>query len=942
MNGKRRNRIFFRAIAWNVVCLLFVPVLLAQQVDDPPTKLFETYCFDCHDDTSQEGGLDLVRLLEQRVFDGTLIFEHLITEKMPPSDAGQPDDVERLQLLNWLARRQAASEPNFYRRISRHEFNHRVNDLLGIELELAHTIPDDRGTNDFDSDRRILLTKEMLAAYFSSADQMLEFAFPRNGFLPQKIWKTGKIKDSHHTYNIYTRPYQEGILFSWTRANNGNSYSFFYDNFEPPVSGWYELTFEAAKVGDFQEDVSLQVHAGKYYFADDRPQPQRLLDVISLGNQELKSYTIRGFLHPGESVSVHCFSKHNWREKNGNRGAYIKQLTARGPLTDDWPPPSYRQVFAGVTLNVPMRKTVEGMPGKTVLEQIGGTVSVSSFQEGMEQERMLDGSNRTFWHTRFKPTLAKPPHFVILKNPAAVEIKGLRYATWSGGNGNGQVKSYAIFVSDDEQHWGDPIAAGTLETRLAAEQPITFAEPTKKRFIKFLVKDAFSIDGRSLASIGKLDVMADVAEGHAKSRISVTSKSSEDLKRLIRRFAERAFCSSLTDEELAPYFEVSLRSLRQHGDFVAAAKLGMKAVVCSHRFLVAPGVHRNDSYRVAADLARTLWLSVPDRRLLELAKADQLSDDAIRHEIDRMLADEKAGRMIHSFCDQWLNLRSFKKVAPSLKLYPLYDDLLDHYLPLETEAYLHHLIVENRPVGQLIDSDFSFLNQRLAQHYGMDDVVGQQVRKVTLSPESPRGGLLTMASILKVTTDGFDTSPILRGAWISQNIAGNTLSPPPEVVKPIESDTSGATTLREQIELHKNSQACAACHKKIDPYGFALENFDATGQWRKEYRVKKPHKGTFQYRRAGYFTLGREVDASGQIGDEGFTNVAGLKKILLSDYKKVAYNFMKKFFEYANGYTPTLQQRIDLFQCIPDKAEECRMKDLLVEVLFQSFAGERK
>ena len=451
--------------------------------------------------------------------------------------------------------------------------------------------------------------------------------------------------------------------------------------------------------------------------------------MISLGNKELKSYTIRGFLHPGENVSVHCFSKHNWREENGNRGAYIKQLTARGPLTDDWPPPSYRQVFAGVTLDVPVRGAVEVMPGKTVLEQIGGSVSASSFQPGMEPERMLDGSNRTFWHTRFKPTLAEPPHFVVLENPGGAEIEGLRYATWSGGNGNGQVQGYAVFVSDDEQHWGDPIAAGTLETRLAAEQPITFAEPTKKRFIKFLVKDAFSIDGRSLASIGKLDVMADVAGGSAKSRISITSQSSEDLKQLIRRFAERAFCSTLTDEELAPYFEASLRSLRQHGDFVAAAKLGMKAVICSHRFLIAPGVHRNDSCRVAADLARTLWLSVPDKRLLALANADQLSGDTIRHEIDRMLADEKAGRMIHSICEQWLNLRSFKKVSPSLKLYPLYDDLLDHYLPLETEAYLHHLIVANQPVSQLIDSDFSFLNQRLAQHYGLDEVIGQALRR---------------------------------------------------------------------------------------------------------------------------------------------------------------------------------------------------------------------
>ena len=192
--------------------------------------------------------------------------------------------------------------------------------------------------------------------------------------------------------------------------------------------------------------------------------------------------------------------------------------------------------------------------------------------------------------------------------------------------------------------------------------------------------------------------------------------------------------------------------------------------------------------------------------------------------------------MIHSFCDQWLNLRSFNKVAPSLKLYPLYNDLLNHYLPLETEAYLNHLIQENLPVGHLIDADFSFLNQRLAQHYGVEGVIGQQLRKVPFGPEVPRGGLLTMGSILKVTADGFDTSPIRRGAWVSKNIAGNTLAPPPEEVKAIEPEHGKeAAALREQIEEHKTNPVCYACHKSIDPYGFALENFDATGQWRTQY-----------------------------------------------------------------------------------------------------------
>ncbi len=904
-------------------------------------KLFETYCFDCHDGSAKEGGLDLSQLLEKERFDGTLVFENLITARMPPKDAEQPTSAEKRVILDWLSTRQAEDSPSSYRRISRHEFVHSVNDLLGTKLDVVGAIPEDRGTNAFDSDRRIMLTKELLSAYFTAADEMLDFAIPENGFPLEQTWSTNTIKDSHDTYNVYVRDYKEGLLFSWTRANNGNSYSYFYDNFEPPVKGWYELSFDAAKLGEFEEDVSILVYAGKYYYADDRPQPQRLLGVLSVGNKVVKAHTIQGFLYPGENVSVHCYSKHTWRQQQGEQGAYIKQLNVRGPLLENWPPPSYRTVFAELPLHAPDRETQKTDSSSTALQQIGGRISVSSFQEGMEKEKMQDRSNKTFWHTRFTPDVAAPPHFVILENPSQREIYGLLYSTWSGGNGNGQIKGYSVSLSNDGTTWGEPIAQGTLEVMLAAEQEIPFPAKTESKFIKFLVTDAVSLDGKSLASIGSLDVLVNSAATSPTLKITVASSSPDDLKNVIRRFAEVAFSSTLTEHELAPYYQVSLDAFSEHGDFTQAARQGLKAVICSHRFLLAPGVHRNESYRAAANLARCLWLSVPDQRLLDVAKADKLTADSMLAEIDRMLKDPRAMRMIHSFCDQWLNLRSFNKVSPSLKLYPEYNDLLNYYLPQETEAYLYHLIQENLPVSYLIDSNFSILNQRLAEHYNIDGVIGQQMRKVSLPLDTPRGGLLTMGSVLKVTTDGFQTSPILRGAWVSRNIAGNTLSPPPESVKAIEPSANKATTLKEQIEQHKHNASCFACHKSIDPYGFALESFDATGQWRTKYRVETPHQGTFLYRLEGYFELAGDVDTSGQIGESEFDDIIGLKNLLLTDHKKVAYNFAKKFFEYANGYEPTLKQRIELFEMIPDESQECRLKDLITKVVFYSYNGSK-
>jgi len=889
----------------------------------------------------KKGDLDLPALMEKEGANYTWAFENLITGKMPPKNKKQPSAEEKRAMLDWLAKRQLENKPDPYRRMSRHEFDHSLNDLLGVKLDLTGEIPDDRGTFDFNSDRRIKLTKEMLGSYFQVADEMLEFAMPAKGFAPEWIWVTNKIKDSHKTYNVYTRPYKEGILFSWTRANNGNSYSFFYDNFDPPVPGWYELTFDAMKVGNFPEDVSIEIFAGKYYYADDRPQPQRLLDIISLGNREMKSHTIKVFLRPGENVSVHCYSKHNFRQRNGKLGAYIKQLKARGPILEQWPPVSYAKLFGNLPIKAPSRDAREVSSLQTNLEAIGANVTVSSFQKGMEKEKMLDGSNRTFWHTRFKPTLAKPPHFVVIENPQAKEIVGLNYATWSGGNGNGQVEAYAIYFSDNGKDWSAPILTGPLEIRLANEQPILFPEKTTKRFIKFLITDAHTLDGRSLASIGKLDVITTLSKESSKSKVTVFTRSPDDIKQVIKRFAERAFSSSLSEEELAPYQQASLDALEEGESFVEAAKIGLKAVLCSHRFLMAPGEHENQSYARAASLARTFWLSVPDQESLKISQSDKLAIKDVPAQVDRMIKDPRSRRMIHSFCNQWLDLRSFDKIAPSLKLYPLYNDLLNHYLPLETEAYLDHLIRGNLPIERLIDSDFSFLNQRLAQHYGIPGIYGQNMRKVSFKPDVPRGGLLTMGSVLKVTADGFDTSPILRGAWISKNIAGNTLSPPPEDIEVIEPEHGkDAATLREQIEEHKKSQACYACHKSIDPYGFGLENFDATGQWREQYRVKKRHGGTFQYRPIGYFSLGGKVDSSGEIENEKFSDIFGLKKILLSDHKKIAYNFVKKFFEYANGYKPSLKERLDLFAMIPEQPEQCRMKDLITKTLVYSMESQ--
>lgn len=894
---------------------------------------FETYCMDCHDASTAEGGFNLEKRLSQTEMDGTLAFENLITRRMPPEDADQPTDTDREEMLKVLAARSKFPVTSISGRKSRFEFNHSMNDLLGIEYSIAHDLPEDRGSHPYDSNKGIQMTRESLSAYFAASEKMIDFALPRAGFFPEMTWVTSRLQNSLAAYNQYTRSYEDGILFSWTRANNGNSYSFFYDTFEPPTPGWYELTFEAAKVGDFEGAASLQVHAGKYYFADDRPQPQRLLDCISLYDEEVRSYKIRGFFEPGESVSVHCFSPKTWRQANPKQGVYIKQLSVTGPVYQ-WPPRPYERVFADLSLKLPDRIKVRPEIQRSQLLSIGGRVSVSSEQKGMEKHRMLDRSNRTFWHTQFAPTLSPPPHYVVVEHPGEIDVRGLHYSTWTGGNGNGQVKAYEVFLSEDGKTWEGPIITGELVTKVAARQEILFPQPTRKRYIKFLITDSYSIDGRSLASIGQIDVLIDKEYPQSGPvQIEIEGGTEDRLKRVIHDFAQKAFSMPLTEEELRPYFRVALEAFEQEGDFVDAVRVGLKSILTSPRFVWTAHSGRPAHYQIASDLARIFWLSVPDQALLNVAKNSDWTEKTLREQMDRVLLDPKAKRWVRSFCRQWLELRSFQKVSPSLKLYPLYDDLLDHYLPLETEAFVEKLLVGNLPVSNLIHSDFSMLNQRLAHHYGIEGVVGQELREVEWPEDSMRGGLMTMGSILKVTTDGFQTSPILRGAWISKHLVGNTLSPPPESVKAIESEGKHANSLRETIELHQSDAACKACHKSIDPYGFALESFDATGQFRAQYKRMKPHSGTFQYRREGYFSFGQDVDASGELENVAFEDINDLKKLLLKDHKKVSYNVMKQFFEYAMGRAPDLEERRLLYQRIPDERESLGLRDLLKEVL---------
>ena len=324
------------------------------------------------------------------------------------------------------------------------------------------------------------------------------------------------------------------------------------------------------------------------------------------------------------------------------------------------------------------------------------------------------------------------------------------------------------------------------------------------------------------------------------NRVEVVSDNPEaDAERILRDFARRAFRRSVTDDDVKPFLALVKAKLAAKQSFEQAVRVGLKAVLVSPDFLFLrekPG--KLDDFALASRLSYFLWSSMPDEELLTLAEQGKLTQpETLRGQVERMLKHPKAAAFTENFVGQWLGLRDIDATEPSHLLYPEFDDMLKVSMVRETELFFDEVLKNDLSLTNFVASDFTMLNGRLAKHYGIPGVDGLEFRKVALPPGSHRGGVLTMASVLKVTANGTTTSPVLRGAWVLDRILGTPPPKPPADVPAIEPDIRGATTIREQLAKHRQIASCASCHVKIDPPGFALESFDVIGGWRDHYRT---------------------------------------------------------------------------------------------------------
>ncbi len=392
-----------------------------------------------------------------------------------------------------------------------------------------------------------------------------------------------------------------------------------------------------------------------------------------------------------------------------------------------------------------------------------------------------------------------------------------------------------------------------------------------------------------------------VATNRDPRKATVSSASpEEDVRRLVAAFAERAFRRPVDAATAAPYLALAEAALKRGEPLVEALRVGYRAVLCSPRFLYLqeqPGVL--DGHGVASRFSYFLWNRPPDAELLRLAAAGELRrPETLRAQARRLLRDPRGADFVRDFAAEWLDLSQIDFTTPDRQLYRSFDDVAKNAMLDETRRFLRAMLDEDLPVTHLVDSDFTYLNSRLARFYGIPGVDGDALRRVKLAKDSPRGGLLGQGAILKVTANGTVTSPVVRGVWINERILGEHVPPPPPDVPAIEPDIRGAVSIRDQLAKHRSIESCAACHRKIDPPGFALENFDPAGAWRDRY---------------GDGRKGPLIDAGYVLPDgRAFKNLLEYQDLLTRDRARLARNVADQMLTYATGAPVGFADRRDL------------------------------
>ncbi|REK17929.1 MAG: DUF1592 domain-containing protein [Planctomycetota bacterium] len=397
----------------------------------------------------------------------------------------------------------------------------------------------------------------------------------------------------------------------------------------------------------------------------------------------------------------------------------------------------------------------------------------------------------------------------------------------------------------------------------------------------------------------------------------------------------RAYRRPVTDEEVARVMQLVKLADDGGESFNVAIGLGVQAILVSPHFLFRveldpepnnPDVIRElNDYELATRLSYFLWSSMPDDELFTLARLGLLrKGEHLERQVRRMLADPKADALVENFGVQWLQLRNLAIASPDAEEFPGFDESLRRSMRRETELFFASVMREDRSVLDFIDGDFTFVDERLARHYGMDDVKGEEFRRVSLEPQR-RGGVLTHGSVLTVTSNPTRTSPVKRGKWVLEVLLGTPPPPPPPDVPELEEAEELTGSLRERLEQHRENAACAVCHKRMDPLGFGLENYDGIGAWRTQ-------DGPY------------EIDPSGELpGGQTFAGPQELKQILKAQSDEFVRCLSEKMLTYGLGRGVEYSDRCTVDDIVAAvKANDYKFSSLIIAIVRSDAFGKRR
>jgi hypothetical protein len=411
-----------------------------------------------------------------------------------------------------------------------------------------------------------------------------------------------------------------------------------------------------------------------------------------------------------------------------------------------------------------------------------------------------------------------------------------------------------------------------------------------------------------------------------KKVLPVVPTNEEAARQVLKIFAGRAYRRPLRDGEIDRLLRLVELARKNGEDYEGGVKLAMQAILVSPYFLFRveldrqfrnrEAIERVGDYELASRLSYFLWSSMPDEELFELARTRKLSEPAVLEgQVRRMLKDGRSRALVDNFAAQWLELRNLDAFAPDPDLFPSFDDPLRKAMRKETELFFEHVLRQDRSILDFLDADYTFVNARLARHYGLPGITGDEFRRVSLRG-TQRGGLLGQASILAITSNPTRTSPVKRGKWVLDNVLGTPPPPPPPDVPELKEGKELTGTLRQRMEQHRSNALCASCHARMDPLGFGLENFDAIGAWR-------THEGKHR------------IDASGTLpGGQAFNGPAELRTVLKTRQDAFVRCLADKLLTYALGRGTERTDRCAIDDIVRAAAhDDYRFSRLVLEVV---------